>query len=91
MTQITIQGIKDILNDQDTIFMKQGKGGKKVHLSVGACRENNLLCGVTYSRNGNRSSYLFKLHFNQVETDLMCKDCLAIVHEKVQPVAKAGA
>ena len=89
MTTITIQGVRNILNNCDTIFMKQGKGGKSVHLSDGACRTNNLLCGVTYSRNGNRQSYLFPLSITQADTLTMCKNCLAILHAKVQPV-KAG-
>ena len=87
MVTISIQGIKEILNNPDTIFMKKGKNGNVVHLSDGAVRENNLLCGVTYSRNGNRQSYLFPFYkLEQIDTASMCKNCFAIVHTKVQSV-----
>jgi hypothetical protein len=84
MATITLNEIIAALPDNDdsqkTIFMKQGKGGKVVHLSAGSCRENNLLCGVTYSRNGNRSSYLFSLTgYKEIEIASMCKNCMAQV------------
>jgi hypothetical protein len=90
MLKVTLVGIRLILNDQDTIFMKRGSG-KVVHLSAGDCRQNNLLCGVTYSRNGNRSSYLRALTgYTEINTTDMCKNCLKIVQNVETPV-KAGA
>lgn len=86
MTTISITSIQMILNNTDTIFMKRG-GGKAVHLSDGACRDNNLLCGATYSRNGARASYLHSLaRLTEVETILMCKNCLAAVQNAVEPI-----
>ena len=80
---ITLDQIQAALNAPETIFMKQGKGGKVVHISAGACRDNNLLCGVTYSRNGRRASYLFALTgYKQMETESMCKNCVAILESK---------
>jgi len=90
MLKVTLVGVRLILNDQDTIFMKRGSG-KVVHLSVGDCRQNNLLCGVTYSRNGSRSSYLRALTgYAEINTTDMCKNCLKIVQNAETPV-KAGA
>jgi hypothetical protein len=77
-------------DSQKTIFMKQGKGGKVVHLSAGACRANNLLCGVTYSRGTGRGSYLFALTgYNEMPVSAMCKNCIAQVEWHKN--AKAGA
>lgn len=90
MLKITLNSIRLILNNDDTIFMKRGSG-KVVHLSVGDCRQNNLLCGVTYSRNGGRSSYLHALTgYTEMETTDMCKNCLKVVQDAVVPV-EAGA
>ncbi|CAB4161721.1 hypothetical protein UFOVP1201_4 [uncultured Caudovirales phage] len=88
---ITIDGIREIVGDVDTIFMKQGKSGKAVHISSGKSRSNVLLCGATRSRNGSRQSYLFPLFITKIETDLMCKDCVAILHERIQPLVTVGA
>jgi len=85
--QVTVEQIQEITNNADTIFMKQGKGGKTVHVSAGACRQNNLLCGVTYSRNGRRQSYLFPLNLTTVNVDSMCKNCLA----NLDSMMKVGA
>jgi hypothetical protein len=85
MSTITITGVQAILNNQDTIFMKQGRG-TKIHLSAGSCRDNNLLCGVTYARNGSRASYLMAYTVDQVDTKDMCKNCLVIVHHAVTPI-----
>jgi len=80
---ITLDEIRATLNQPETIFMKQGKGGKAIHISDGACRENNLLCGVTYSRNGSRASYLFSLTgYKEMEKETMCKNCVAILEGK---------
>jgi hypothetical protein len=90
MLKITLVGIRLILNDEDTIFMKRGTG-KVVHLSAGACRSNNLLCGVTYSRNGGRASHLRALTgYTEMNTTDMCKNCLKVVQDSVAPI-KAGA
>lgn len=85
--QVTVEQVQEITNDSNTIFMKQGKGGKTVHVSAGACRQNNLLCGVTYSRNGRRQSYLFPLNLTEVNVDSMCKNCLA----NLDSMMKVGA
>ena len=85
MSTITITGIQAILNNQDTIFMKQGRG-TKIHISAGSCRDNNLLCGVTYARNGSRASYLMALSLEQVNTKDICKNCLLIVQHAVTPI-----
>jgi hypothetical protein len=80
MSTLQLDEVIAILPFQDasqTIFMKQGKGGKVVHLSHGSVRVNNLLCGVTYSRNGSRSSYLFSLTgYTEMQISSMCKKCL---------------
>lgn len=90
MLKVTLAGIRLILNDENTIFMKRGSG-KVVHLSAGDCRQNNLLCGVTYSRNGSRSSYLHALTgYAEMNVSDMCKNCLKIIQDAVVPV-KAGA
>lgn len=91
MLKITLASIRLILNNNDTIFMKRGRG-KVVHLSVGDCRQNNLLCGVTYSRNGGRrDSYLYALTgYAEMATTDMCKNCLKVVQDAVVPM-KAGA
>ena len=87
MSKITLVGIRIILNDEDTIFMKQGHG-KSVHLSAGATLANNLLCGVTYSRSGRRSSYIRPLTgYTEMDTELMCKKCVKVVQDAVQPVS----
>lgn len=88
--QVTIQTIKEVLSDSDTIFMKQGKGGKTVHVSDGKSRSNSLLCGVTYSRNGRRQSYLFPLNISQVDSESMCKNCLANLNFRLASLLKAG-
>lgn len=83
MSIMKLEEARIALGEPETIFMKQGKSGKAIHLSVGACRENNLLCGVTYARNGRRASYLFALTgYEQMETELMCKNCVAVVESK---------
>jgi hypothetical protein len=87
MAKITLIGIRSILNNEDTIFMKQGRG-KSVHLSAGACVANNLLCGVTYSRGGNRSSYIYALTgYAEMDTELMCKKCVKAVQDAVEPIS----
>ena len=89
MNIITLVGIQAILNDFDTIFMRQGRG-TVTHLSVGSCRQNNLLCGVTYSRNGNRASHLIALTgYTEMPVKSMCKNCLKIVQDSVKPMAVA--
>lgn len=84
---ITLEGIRGILGDRDTVFMRQGRGAA-IHLSVGSCRANNLLCGVTYARNGSRSSYIRPLSLSQADTNEICKKCLKIVQEKITPITK---
>ena len=84
---ITLEGIREILADQDTVFMRQGRGAA-IHLSVGSCRANNLLCGVTYSRSGSRSSYIRPLSLSQADTSEICKKCLRIVQDKITPNKK---
>lgn len=64
-------------DDTKTVFMRQGRGGKVIHLSAGSCRQNNLYCGATYSFGGSRRSYLFPLPIQEADTDQMCKNCLA--------------
>ena len=87
MTTITLASIRAILNNETIRFMKKGKGGKVAHLTDGVSKDNNLLCGITYSRSGNRSdSKLFPLYINESATDVMCKNCLKIVQDSVQPV-----
>jgi hypothetical protein len=87
---ISLSSVQAILNDTDTIFMKRGTG-KAVHISAGACRINNLLCGVTYSRNGGRASYIRALSgLKEVEVSLMCKNCLANVQNAVQPIGASA-
>ena len=90
MSKITLVGIRIILNDENTVFMKQGHG-KSVHLSVGSVMSNNLLCGVTYSRSGSRSSFIRPLTgYTEMDTELMCKKCVKAVQDAVEPV-KVGA
>lgn len=84
---ITLEGIRGILGDPATVFMRQGRGAA-IHLSIGNCRANNLLCGVTYSRSGSRSSYIRPLSLSQADTSEICKKCLKIVQEKVTPITK---
>ena len=89
MNTFTLVGIQAILNDSDTIFMRQGRGSV-VHLSAGSCRQNNLLCGVTYSRSGNRASHLMALTgYTEMPVESMCKNCIKIVQDAVQPMAVA--
>lgn len=94
MTQtITLAEIIEALSNRHeadkTIFMKQGRG-KVVHISDGACRVNNLLCGATYSFNGSRASYLVALTgYKEIEILSMCKHCMASVEWHKN--AKAGA
>jgi hypothetical protein len=78
---ITLEEIRAILGDEATVFMKQGNG-KLIHLSAGDCRSNNLLHGVTYSRNGSRGSYIYALTLPSMPVELMCKKCLVVVTEK---------
>jgi hypothetical protein len=85
MNTITIASIKAILNDENTVFMKRGKG-EKIHLSAGACRVNNLLCGVTYSRAGSRGSHIYALTIIEVPVQNVCKNCLEVVHLAVTPI-----
>lgn len=85
MTTITLASIKAILGNETVSFMKKGRGGKVAHISEG--RDNNLLCGVTYSRSGSRSdSKQFPLYILETKTDVMCKNCLKIVQDAVKPV-----
>ena len=84
---ITLEGIREILADRDTVFMRQGRGAA-IHLSVGSCRANNLLCGVTYSRSGSRSSYIRPLSLSQADTSEICKKCFKIVQDKITPNKK---
>jgi ribosomal protein S27E len=79
---ITIEEIRTILADETTVFMKQGKSGKFIHISAGDCRNNNLLHGVTYARNGSRASYIYSVSYTSLTTDVICKKCLAVVTEK---------
>jgi hypothetical protein len=94
MTQtITLAEIVEALSSKSdadkTIFMKQGRG-KVVHISDGACRQNGLLCGITYSRNGSRASYLLGLTgYTEMPVSQMCKHCVASVEWHKN--AKAGA
>jgi hypothetical protein len=85
MNTITIASVKAILNNDETVFMKRGTG-KKVHLSAGATRVNNLLCGVTYSRSGSRASYLRTYTAIEVPVQDLCKNCLEVVHLAVTPI-----
>ena len=93
MTQIvTLAEIIGALSNKSeadqTIFMKQGRG-KVVHISDGAVRQNGLLCGVTYARNGSRSSYLVALTgYKEMPASTMCKHCIASVEWHKN--AKAG-
>jgi len=87
MTIITLVSIKVILGNETIRFMKKGRGGKVAHLTDGISKDNNLLCGITYSRSGNRSdSKLIPLYILESQTDVMCKNCLKIVQDAVQPV-----
>jgi hypothetical protein len=88
--EITIQGIREILEEGETVFMRQGRGAM-IHLSVGNCRANNLLCGVTYSRSGSRSSYIRPLSLSKASVNEICKKCLKIVQEKVTPITEKRA
>jgi hypothetical protein len=94
MTQtITLAEIIEALSNKSeadqTIFMKQGRG-KVVHISDGACRQNNLLCGITYSRGSGRSSYLVALTgYKEMSTSAVCKHCIASVEWHKN--AKVGA
>ena len=89
---ITVAEIIEALSNrheaEKTIFMKQGRG-KVVHISDGACRVNNLLCGATYSFNGSRASHLVALTgYKEMSTSDMCKKCVASV--EWHKSAKAG-
>jgi len=91
-TSITLAEIIEALSNkheaEKTAFMKQGRG-KVVHISDGPCRQNNLLCGATYSFNGSRASYLVALTgYKEMQTSDMCKKCMASV--EWHKSAKAG-
>jgi hypothetical protein len=87
MSKITLIGIRSILNNEDTIFMKKGHG-KAVHVSVGAVLNNNLLCGVTYSRSGNRSSAIRPMTgYIEMDTEWMCKNCVKAIQDAIEPVS----
>jgi hypothetical protein len=87
MTTITLASIRAILGNDTIRFIKKGRGGKVAHLSDIHQTNNHLLCGVAYSRSGTRNdSSLFPLYINESATDVMCKNCLKIVQDAVQPV-----
>jgi hypothetical protein len=85
MQTITLIAVQEILGDKDTVFMKQGHGAK-LHISAGACRANNLLCGVTYSRGGSRASFIRPWTVDKVEVQDLCKKCLDALHLAVTPI-----
>ena len=86
MTHLTLEGIRQILGDQNIKFMRKGRSGKAIHLSDGFSTNANLLCGVTYSRRSLKESAIFPVHIAEIEAALMCKNCLSIVHNKVTPI-----
>lgn len=85
MQTLTLIAVQEILRDKETVFMKQGRG-VKIHISAGACRANNLLCGATYSRSGSRASYLRTYAVDAVPVSDLCKNCIDVVHLAVTPI-----
>ena len=82
--ELTIQAVRESLNDSETIFMAQGKGSKVVHISAGDCKSNNLLHGATYARGGSRRpSIIFPIRKDVVDTDSLCKKCAAALDYRI--------
>jgi hypothetical protein len=88
MATISIQEVRAMLKEETPItsFMRQGRGSV-IHLSEGDSKENNLLHGVTYSRNGSRASYIFRVSVDSVDSDNMCKKCLQALSTRAELLA----
>ena len=89
---ITIQEIRAGLQDEKTTFMRQGRGGKLVHISAGDVVANHVLHGATYSRSSMRQSYNWAISNTSIPVNSICKKCLAAYEDQVKRFAeKAGA
>jgi hypothetical protein len=92
LNSLVLAEVREMLKDNDIVFMRQGFGAR-VHLSDGDCRNNNLLHGITYSRNGSRNSYIYPISFDSVPEGTMCRKCLIAFRERAEWIAskKVGA
>ena len=90
MTTITLAGIREILKDDATVFVRQGRGGKAVHLSLGAdIKHYGIKCGDFNRATERRASRLYPLHYTEIDNADMCKKCLKILQLAVTPMVGA--
>ena len=90
MTSITITGIREILKQDEIMFVRQGRSGKSVHIAFGT--GYTLACGE-YGRctESRRPSAIIRLSgYTEMDNESLCKKCLKVLQVAVEPV-KVGA
>jgi hypothetical protein len=89
MTAITIAGLKEILKQEEIIFVRQGRSGKAVHIAIGT--GYTLACGeFGHCTESRRPSAIIRLSgYTEMDNKSLCKKCLKVVQVAVTPLVGA--